>query len=221
MALDTSRIDRRFDTLKNKVSQEAEAAKQTAQEGLARKAVAQGAGGGAFAKLGMQQEKQIGAQKQAAINDIQGQQEQAVQAAEEVQANRDFAKSEREAAQGFASQQAAENRMFQSNEALAARGFSEKLFKKDLDFKNKIATAEMTGQFNGKDTMAMKQFNEDKRVSDFNMKMAEAAWNKKDLLESFGNVFGYDSRTGGNTKGGYGAVLSTMGGTWDKGMGVG
>lgn len=200
MALDTSRIDRRFDTLKNKVSQEAEAAKQTAQEGLARKAVAQGAGGGAFAKLGMQQEKQIGAQKQAAINDIQGQQEQAVQAAEEVQANRDFARTEREAAQSFA-----------ANEAAVSRGFNKEMFDKDMSFKNKVQN-QATKQFKQQMDFAAKQFGWDKKIGQFNMDMATAQFNKKDLMENLESIAPFSvTKIAGGGGGGIGQAIRGLG----------
>ena len=214
-----SRIDRRFDVLRSKAEQDIGAQQQKAGEGLARQAVAQGnAGSGVQQKLASQQQQQFATQKQNAINDVESQREAAQSQADEIQAQRDFAKAEREAGQQFAtgerlgqqefaSYQAKLGREFESGEAAKQRGFSEKLFNKDMAFKDKVRK-DNNAQFAKQFGLAMKQFDLDTKVSEFNMDMANKQWNKKDLLESMQNVFGYDPRTGGSTGGGYGSVWS-------------
>lgn len=180
----SSRIDRRFDVLRSKVDQEAGAAKQAAQEGLARKAVSQGAqGSGAFMKLGAQQDQDLAARRQNAINDVEAQRETAQSQADEVQAQRDFARAEREASQQFAQGERIGSQRFQASEAAAQRGFSKDLFNKDMAFKQQVQK-DANSQFAKQFKLAMDQFGYDQKVGDFNMKMAEAAFNKKSLTES-------------------------------------
>jgi hypothetical protein len=190
-----SRIDRRFDVLRSKVEQDAGAAQQQAQEGLARKAVAGGnQNSGAFIKLQGQQTDELNKQKQNALSDVEAQREGAQAQADEIQAQRDFAKSEREAGQDFASYQAQlgrkfeadeafRNRAFTSKESALQRGFSEKLFNKEMNFKKQVQK-DANSQFAKQFKMASEQFDFDKEVSKFNMDMATKQFNKKSMTES-------------------------------------
>jgi hypothetical protein len=64
-----------------------------------------------------------------------------------------------------------------------------------MKFKNKVQK-DASSQFKEQMKMAKKQFKLDEKVSNFNMGMAQAQYNQKDLMESAQNMFGYDPRTG-------------------------
>lgn len=220
-----SRIDRRFDVLRSKVEQDAGAQQQQAQEGLARKAISSGnQNSGAFLKLQNKQAQDMNAQKQNALNEVEAQREGAQAQADEVEANRAFAKAEREASQKFGAEQALLQRdfesfqnqkqmSFQSKENAAQRGFSEKLFNKEMAFKNKVQK-DANNQFKKQFGLAMKQFNLDEEVSRFNMDMANKAFNKKSITESLmtGGTWGenlqgkVDSWTGGSISSNGGSI---------------
>jgi hypothetical protein len=200
-----SKVDRRFDVLRKKVEQEAGAVQQQAQEGLARKAVAGGnQNSGAFIKLQNKQQDQLNTQKQNAVMDVESQREAAQAQADEIQAQRDFAKGEREASQEFSrgegylnrnwqaeqalkgrqfeAGEAEKNRTFSSKESALQRGFSEKLFNKEMAFKKQVQ-ANANDQFKKQFEQSLKQFDFDKEVSEFNMKMAEKQFGKRSLME--------------------------------------
>lgn len=220
--IQSSRLDRRFDTLKNKVEQQANAVNQQQQEAMARKGAATGAGNsGAFMKLGEKVRLEGENQKNNALMEVEGQREGAQAQLDEANTNRAFAQSEREGSQKFARQMAQEERKFgaseaqkarnfQSAEAKIQRGFSKDLFNKEMRFKERVQGA-AEGQFDVQMEKMDRQFFEDQRISDFNMDMATKMFNKKDMMEFFGNMAGYDPRTGG-TSTGNNPLVAGMGG---------
>lgn len=195
-----SRLDRRFDTLRNKVEQEASAANQQQQEAIARKGAATGLGNtGAFMKLGSKIQQEGEANKRNALLDVDSQREAAQAQLDEQNTQREFARSERLGSQDFAAEQARANRQFakserlgsqafQSSEAAAQRGFSKQLFDKEMDFKNRVQTS-AESQFLQNLDRVDRQFWEDNRINDFNMKMAEKMFNKKDMFQSIGGLW--------------------------------
>lgn len=190
-----SRIDRRFDVLRSKVEQDAGAQQQQAQEGLARKAVSSGnQNSGAFLKLQNKQAQEMNAQKQNALNEVEGQREGAQAQADEVQTQRNFAADQallqrdfesfqRQKDRTFQSAEAQKGRTFESTEAAKQRGFSEKLFNKEMNFK-KTVQADANDQFKKQFDQALEQFEFDKEISRFNMDMANKQFNKKSLTEN-------------------------------------
>lgn len=178
-----NRIQRRFDYLREQTERDVNQQQQQAAEGLQRQAAAKGRlGSGAFQKQQAQQQKQAADIRQQAIGDVESQREAALAQQEEVQAQRDFQKAEREAGQNFAAQQSQINRDYSTSERLAGQNFNEKLFDKDAAFKQKAMDLQES-QFGQQMQMAMQQFGLDKKVSEFNMKMANQQANKMDFMD--------------------------------------
>lgn len=214
-----NRVDRYYDQLKKQ--KESEFNKQGLQqrEALDRKAVSQGmAGSGAMMKLQEQQGAELQDRKMAATDDVEGQRALALGQLEEAEKGREFAKSEAALDRSFAGEQAKLGREFQtserigsqqfaSGEAAAQRGFSKELFDAEMGFKDKQLKLQ-TKQAKDAWDLAIKQLKLDTKVSEFNMDMATKMWNKKDMMEFFANMHGYDPRTGstgaGNMPGGFG-----------------
>lgn len=207
----SSRLDRRFDTLRSKVEQDANAQNQQQQEAMQRRAAATGMGGsGAFTKLGAKVAQEGEKMKQNALMDVEGQREGAQAQLDEQNAQRefaraerlgsqDFAKGERLGSQDFATRQQAEqmkfarserlgSQAFQSSEAAAQRGFSKQLFDREMDFKNRVQDAAEAQFFHNLERVD-RQFWEDNRVNDFNMNMANKMFNKKDMFQGIGGLW--------------------------------
>lgn len=193
-----NRIQRRFDYLRQQTEQGVNAEQQKASEGLERQAAAKGRlGSGVYQKQQMEQQKQGAAVKQQALEGVEVQRDAALGQQEELQAQRDFAKSEREAGQGFAAEQAAIGREYGTQERLASQGFNMQMFDKDMKFKQKMSDLQ-NSQF-GKQMAAqmdqfMKQNSLDKTVSAFNMKMAKRQQNKNDIMSFLPNSTGTGGR---------------------------
>lgn len=185
-----TRIDRRFDYLRQKTEQEANQAGQKANEDLTRQAAARGRlGSGNFIKQQAQLQDQVQKQKQNALEGVESQRDMALQQTEEAQLNRDFARGEREASQKFGAEQNLQNLQFQAGENLknrqfatgeriAGQEFSSGMFDKqqaarqlELD----QAQKNWEKQFATQNKQWTKQFKLDKRVSEFNMQMAQRA----------------------------------------------
>lgn len=191
-----SAIDRRFDLMRKRTEQDANAFDQQQQEALQRKAASQGSlGSGAFLKLGQQSAERTNEQKMDQLAGVDAEREAAIGELEKEQRAMEFARQERESAQEFASGERSRTQAFQSSEAAAQRGFEKNLFNESQKFKEKAMNQEYK-QFASQMEMAIMQFKLDKQVSDFNMGMAEKMWNKKDMMEFFGNMHGYDPRSG-------------------------
>lgn len=217
--IQSSRLDRRFDTLRNKVEQQANAANQQSQEALARKGAATGAGqSGAFMKLGEKVRQEGEAAKGNALMAVEGEREGAQFQLDEANTNRAFATSEREAGQkfsqgmareqmGFARQERIGSQTFQSGEAAAQRGFSKQLFDKEMQFKNRVQSS-AEGQFLQNLSRVDRQFFEDQRISNFNMDMANKQFNKKDLMENMESIAPFSVTKIAN--GGGGGIGSTI-----------
>lgn len=182
-----NRIQRRFDYLRQQTEQGVNADQQKAEEGLQRQAASKGRlGSGVYQQQQQQQQKQGAAIKQNALEGVEVQRDAALGQQEELQAQRDFAKSEREASQGFAAQQAQIGREYGTSERLASQGFNSAMFDKDQAFKQKlsdISESQFGQQMSAQMDQFMKQYGLDKKVSDFNMKMANQQANKMDFMD--------------------------------------
>lgn len=202
-----NRIQRRFEHLRKTTEQDVNAQTQQASEGLERQAAAKGRlGGGSHQKLQLQQQKQAADLKNRAIGDVNAQEEAALGQQEELQAQRDFAKSERLGGQEFANQQGEIQRGFMRSEregsqsfanaqALAQRGFDEKLFNKNMKFQEKTLNNQ-SAQFKEQMAMAMMQFGLDEKVSNFNMGMADKEFNKPQLMDIVWTSLGKNPKSG-------------------------
>lgn len=210
-------VDRHFDYLRKQ--READISKQQQMQGedLDRTAARQGmSGSGAFVKLKGQQSQGFDTQRANAIDDVEGQRALALGeieardkqmnfAKEQAQLDRDFSKGESIAQRDFMKGESKAQRAFQSSEAAAERGFNKQLFDKEMEFKNRVQLEQEL--FNGAQMkMALKQFNLDKKVSEFNMDMAMRQWNKKEITDAFAEFWGYDTNTG-EKSGGAGAIF--------------
>ena len=194
-------LNRRYELIKKKLISEQGAQNQMQNEGMQRNLAR---GGNLNSGAGLKLQQQMG-EAQLKQNESIGESVEAEKAGaqlqmEEAQRNRDFATSERLGGQEFASGERAAGESFAKGERLGAQGFSKQLFDADMKFKTKSANIQQS-QFGQQMKMAMKQFKLDEKVSMFNMDMAEKMWNKKDMMEFFGNMHGYDPRTGGTSSG--------------------
>lgn len=195
-----SRLDRRFDTLRSKVEQEANKANEAQQEAFARRGAATGLGNtGAFMKLGAKAQQEGEANKRNALMDVESQREAAQAGLDEANAQREFARYERQdserfqrrmaqEAQQFAKKERVASQAFASSEAAAQRGFSREIFDKEMAFKDRVQSA-AEGQFLQNLDRVDRQFWEDNRINDFNMKMAEKMFNKKDMFSNIGSIW--------------------------------
>ena len=65
---------------------------------------------------------------------------------------------------------------------------NKELFDKEMGFKDRVQAA-AEGQFAENLKVIERQFFEDQRVNDFNMKMAEKMFNKKDMSSNIGSLW--------------------------------
>lgn len=240
-----NRIDRRFDYLRKQTEQDAKRAGEEAAGNIERQAASQGMqGSGAFIKLGQQADESIQKQKAQNIEGVEAARDVALGQKEEADLSRQFAREERLGSQDYASkenqmgrafqsEEAGKQRAFQSGEAAAARGFEREIFDRNDQWRRQVfdvqndqwektfdnAKDQWKREYNLKDAQFDKSFDEEARINNFNMDMANKMWNKKDMTESLMNGLGYDPRTGGNTGGGYGSIWGTAQGdnpSWTK-----
>lgn len=206
-------LNRRYDLIKKKLTNETQAAhgkqNEDLQRNLARMGqVNSGAGLKLQRQLGDEQMKQVAAVGEGVEAERAGaeMQEQEMErqrqfAREERLSSQEFARGEREGSQSFMRGEREGSQAFATSERLGTQGFSKSLFDAEMKFKEKGMKVQQ-GQFAQQMKLAMKQFKLDEKVSNFNMDMAEKMWNKKDMAEWFANMNGYDPRTGG----GYGPL---------------
>lgn len=200
-------VDRHFDYLRKQREADINKQQQMSNESFERQAARQGmSGSGAMMKLRSQQEQEFGNQRGNAIDDVEGQRALALGEIEARDKAMAFQKEQAQLDRDFQGQQGQlgrehemgmlqSNQAFQSSEAAAERGFNKDLFDQEMIFKNKTLKSQ-NSQFAQQMKLAFKQFALDKKVSNFNMDMATKQFNKKDMMEWFANMHGYDPRTG-------------------------
>lgn len=121
----SDRINRRFDYLRQQTQQDANKNQQLAMENLERQAASRGRlGSGAFQKLRSQAGDQLADQRNKALEGVESQRDVALGQQEELQAQRDFSRGEREASQKFGAEQALLQRQHASGERAAAQRFA-------------------------------------------------------------------------------------------------
>jgi hypothetical protein len=203
-----TRIDRRFDYLRQRAEQGANQRSDETNQAIQRRGIQQGIAGGAQAKLVERAQRQNEELKAQELGGIESEREMALAQQDELEAGRKFAREERMGSQDFAGQQAELGRQFQASESMKAKdhegwllkknqGFQSLLFNKEMKFK-KSAQKAAEGQFGQQMKLAMKQFKLDKTVSQFNMDMAERMANKKDLIGGVGGWLEKARKGGGN-----------------------
>ena len=201
-----NRIDpgARFKRLRDETKQQVTADTQAQQDALKRRFAKLGlSGSGAAIKTQQQLQKQSGERLDKALGQVSSLEEQEALRRQEIAEGRDFARSEREAAQQFAAEQSEAQRgflrgerlgsqRFASGEAALQRTFTDQQrikgeqFQKFLD---RSADDRFTRQLEQQAEQFERQFALDEEVTRFNQSLAQAEANKKDLFERAGDAF--------------------------------
>lgn len=198
---ESAALNKRYELIKKKLISEQNAQNQMQNEGMQRNLARTGnLNSGSGLKLNQQMSEAQLKQNESIGESVEAEKAGAQLQMEEAQKNRAFATSERLGSQEFASGERAAGEKFARGERLSSQGFSKQLFDADMKFKTKAANIQQN-QFGQQMKMAMEQFKLDEKVSMFNMDMAEKMWNKKDMMEFFGNMHGYSPRDGSTSWG--------------------
>ncbi len=209
---DPNLVEDKFAAAKRRITQQANAQSQTNQDTIDRSAAQAGAvGSGAFEKQKLLAENDVNKNAQNAMTDVDTAQAEDLRQKQEVENQRKFQTSEREASQAFGSGEAAKQRDFMTgerqasqkygtSERLASQGFSKELYDSDMNFKQDQMWS-ANNQFDRNMSMAKKQFNLDEEVSRFNMAMAEKMSNKKGMMDGLGQILSAGTYSGAVQKG--------------------
>jgi hypothetical protein len=207
-------LNKRFDLIKQKLMGETQAAQQQQAEGMQRELARRGSlNSGEGLKLQQQMADQNVKQLSDVASGVEAERAGAQFEEEQMEKQRQFAREERLGSQEFASGERASGEQFARAERLSQQGFSKDLFNSEMAFKAKGMEIQQ-GQFAEQMKHAFQQLELDTEVSRFNMEMAEKMWNKKDMMEAFANMWGYDPRTGGTSKTGMGKIFGDKYAPW-------
>lgn len=199
--LDTSGISKQYEAERQRISSRENANQQTQKDAIARRMAQLGGGpGGAFIKLENQVNDQsaqrvgeqnlaLSGQEAAALQDVKRAEEQMNFARQERMSSQDFQSAENLSAREAAAKEAAEARKWQTEEGSRNRYWQ--------SGESKLARDLQKSQFGQQMDLSWKQFAHEQFVDDFNMKMAEKMFNKKDMLEQFFGNFSGSSISGG------------------------
>jgi hypothetical protein len=191
-------LEQRYDVMKKKAQQQAAQQAQMEQDALKRKFSSLGMGSSGEAikqeslaqqrggNMAMEATQGIEAQKAAEV----GQREYAGQVRKEEQA---FAAGEAEKQRGFAKEEALAQRQFASLEAQYGRDFAASQSKLERNQKQSMFDAQQkfaSKQFKWQQEISSRDYELDKMVTDFNMKMAKDAANKRSFTERLADPFG-------------------------------
>lgn len=196
----TSALNRRFDLLRSKAEGQATAQAQQAEEASRREMASRGRiGSGAAQKQLALQQKDLAGQKADMVSDIESQREMGLAQIGEQEAARGFARAERLGTQEYG-----------TSERLGSQEFQQRELDRQAQFKDRSMKQEAR-QFDKSMALEMQKFKLDEIVSKFNMDMATKMWNKKDIMEAFANMWGFDPRTGGDSNTGLGKIMGEGG----------
>jgi hypothetical protein len=218
MAPQGDAVARRYGLLKKQVQQRSNAAADEGRDQLQRQ-FARGGGlnSGAYIKQSQLAEQKAAEAEENALGQVEASEMGERAQLEETQRNRDFAKSEREAGQSFASAEGALGRAFAREEREGAqqfsgmqadkqRGFERELFDvqqafQDKQFSESIRQFQenMTLQTRGLDlnaTELQRRYTLDQDAQKFNKDMARKQFNKPELTDAIFKIAGKDPKTG-------------------------
>jgi len=173
-----------FEVARKRAEQQSRAGLQSQQEALKRRFSAMGAASsGARLKAEQVAAEKSQEQLQGAFEGIGAQEQQEKQRLAEIEAQKQFAKSEREAAQGFQSQQAEVGRQFAIKEREAAQGFQREQTDIDRAFRERQQTFAETQE--GKNLeLAMQQMEMDKLTTERNWRVTVATARREGISPS-------------------------------------
>lgn len=174
-----SALNRRFDVLRQRQEGESNRQAQTAQEAMARSAASRGRlGSGAFQKMQSLEQRDLAAQKEGSLSNIESQRELSLAEQQQKEADRAFAFNQEEMGREFQSKEAAQQRSFASEEARLQRVNEVNMYNRDAAFRDK-QFSESKKQFRQQMDMAIEQMAMDKDVTEFNKSMANKKKGKK------------------------------------------
>jgi hypothetical protein len=161
-------LKRKYDILRQKASQQGQAAEQEQVGALQRRFASLGnLSSGAAIKQEQLVKEQAAKQREEAVQNVDVAQAGEEAQQEQLRQQQEFAKAEREAGQGFAAAQAKEAQGFSAGEAEKQRGFQQGLADRDSEFRTKVFESE-TGFKQKELDMASEELRVNKEITAFN-----------------------------------------------------
>lgn len=165
-----------YDLLRKRVQQQGLEQKDEAMEALKRRMASQGMlNSGAYNVSSQQVEDQANKQTNDALQGVSFQEAQELQRQKEVQDQRDFQKSEREASQGYATGERVASQGYATKEREATQLFSKNLYDEDMLFQKQVH-ADQLRYADLDNVYREKEFTENQKTNSFNKLMA--LWNQ-------------------------------------------
>ena len=203
MALSFKTPEEMYEYKRQRAAQQGQASGQMQKEAMSRKFAAMGQGNsGTELKLQSQLDQRVDEGIAGQQEGINAQEQQDRLARDEAQTNRIWGTAERVGSQLFSAGEAAVARGWQSGETQKQREFGAKEAQKQRlnDDRWKQATLDFeTTKWGDQLTQVTRQYEEDVRVTDFNMNMANKIFNKRGMMEKVADPLGWGELPG--TKG--------------------
>lgn len=183
----------RYDILRGKISGQTEQKRESQKEAMARRMAAMGgAGSGEAIKEEIEGEKALNVEEMGGRGAVSAAEAEDIGAKMEAERGREYAAGEARSQRGFRRAAQQEQQKFASKEAAGSRSQAGRMMFGEIDTNRKLSENRRNfdmGMAKMNESFAQQQLDWQKKVDQFNMDMAEAMANKKDIFERAGDWY--------------------------------